>query len=107
VSAEKSVAFTVVASGTDACPASDTRATVIIGAEDTGVPNKDSGDGCTINDLIAERAAYPDHGSFVRHVEAVTDPLVTAGVLTARQRGVIVRAAARSDVGTFNQGAPR
>ncbi|MGA5300512.1 cupredoxin domain-containing protein [Nucisporomicrobium flavum] len=106
-SAEKSVAFTVVPSGTDACPASDTRATVIIGAEDTGVPNADSGNGCTINDLIAEHASYPDHGSFVRHVEAVTDPLVAAGTLTARQRGVIVRAAARSDVGTFNQGAPR
>lgn len=98
--AEKSVAFTVVPPGTDACPGSDTRATVVIGAEDTGVANADTGNGCTINDLIAEHAAYPDHGSFVRHVETVTAPLVAGGMLTPRQQGVIVRAAARSDVGT-------
>jgi hypothetical protein len=98
--AEKSVAFTVVGTGTDACPESDTRATVVIGTENTGVTNADTGDGCTLNDLIAEHATYPDHGSFVRHVEAVTTPLVTAGRLTARQQGTIVRAAARSDVGS-------
>ncbi|MET0494502.1 MAG: copper-binding protein [Actinoplanes sp.] len=97
--AEKSVAFTIVGTGTDACPESDTRATVIIGTENTGITNADTGDGCTINDLIAEHAAYPDHGAFVRHVEAVTNPLVTSGRLTARQQGTIVRAAARSDVG--------
>ncbi|PRY29895.1 Ig-like protein group 3 [Pseudosporangium ferrugineum] len=101
--ADKSVTFTVVPPGTDACPASDTRATVVIGTEDTGVPNADTGNGCTINDLIAEHAAYPDHGSFVRHVEAVTDPLVAGGTLTPRQQGVIVRAAARSDIGNHSR----
>ena len=99
VAAEKSAAFTVVATGTDACPGSDTRGTVIIGTEDTGIANADTGAGCTINDLIAEHAPYASHGHFVRHVETVTAPLVTAGQLTARQRGTIVRAAARSDVG--------
>jgi hypothetical protein len=99
-SAEKSVAFTVVAAGPDACPDSDTRRTVIIRDDDTGVANVDTGNGCTINDLIAERVPYPDHASFVRHVEAVTYRLVTRGTLTPRQRGAIVRAAARSDVGT-------
>ena len=49
--------------GTDACPESDTRATVVIGTENTGITNADTGNGCTINDLIAEHAAYPDHGS--------------------------------------------
>ncbi|MEV4639525.1 copper-binding protein [Actinoplanes sp. NPDC049548] len=107
--AEKSVAFTVVPPGTDVCPGSDTRATVVIGTEDTGVANGDTGNGCTINDLIAEHAAYPDHGSFVRHVETVTAPLVVGGMLTPRQQGVIVRAAARSDVGNHShlQGVAR
>ncbi|OJF10107.1 OmpL47-type beta-barrel domain-containing protein [Couchioplanes caeruleus] len=100
IASERTVAFTVVPTGADPCPASDTRATVIIGSEDTGVPNVDTGNGCTVNDLIAEHAPYPDHGTFVRHVEAVTEPLVAAGTLTRRQQGVIVRAAARSDVGT-------
>jgi plastocyanin len=98
VAAEKTVTFTVVPPGTDDCPASDTRATVIIGADDTGIANADTGNGCTINDLIAEHAGYPTHAAFVRHVETVTAPLVDAGRLTARQQGTIVRAAARSDV---------
>jgi hypothetical protein len=72
---------------------------VIIRADDTGIANADTGDGCTINDLIAEHDAYPDHASFVRHVESVTKQLVTGGVLSPRQQGAIVRTAARSNVG--------
>ncbi|MEU8183605.1 chitobiase/beta-hexosaminidase C-terminal domain-containing protein [Micromonospora sp. NPDC049044] len=97
--AEQATTFTVVADGTDACPESDTRATVVIDGDDTGVRNVDTGDGCTINDLIDEHADYPDHAVFVRHVEAVTLALVTGGTLDRRQQGAIVRAAARSDVG--------
>ena len=99
-SAEESVAFTVVASGSDQCPGSDTRATVIIGGSDTRVPNNDTGDGCTINDLVDEHGSYADHAAFVRHVESVTASLVTGGTLTKRQQGDIVRAAARSDIGS-------
>ncbi|MEU7591014.1 plastocyanin/azurin family copper-binding protein [Micromonospora sp. NPDC049230] len=98
-STEQSTTFTVVADGTDGCPASDTRATVIIDGDDTGVANVDTGDGCTVNDLIDEHADYPGHAAFVRHVEAVTAALVTGGTLNRRQQGAIVRAAARSDVG--------
>ncbi|GIF44173.1 OmpL47-type beta-barrel domain-containing protein [Actinoplanes xinjiangensis] len=97
--AEKSVAFTVVDRGSDACPDSDTRDTVVIDGHDTRIRNADTGDGCTINDLIAERADYPTHAAFVRHVERVTGALVTAGRLTQRQAGTIVRAAAASDRG--------
>ncbi|WP_406080900.1 OmpL47-type beta-barrel domain-containing protein [Micromonospora sp. NBC_00858] len=98
-STEQSATFTVVADDTDTCPESDTRGTVIIDGDDTGVPNVDTGDGCTINDLIAEHADYPGHAEFVRHVETVTTALVTAGTLNRRQQGAIVRAAARSDIG--------
>jgi hypothetical protein len=99
VSAENSVSFTVVAPGSDACPNSDIRSTVVIGHDDTGIANIDTGNGCTVNDLIAEHAKYPSHGTFVRHVEQVTDPLVASGVLSARDQGTIVRAASRSDIG--------
>jgi hypothetical protein len=78
----------------------DTRATVVIDGHDTGVPNTVTGDGCTVNDLIAEHGTYPNHAAFVRHVEAVTADLVAGGTLTRRQQGAIVRAAARSDVGS-------
>ncbi|MEU4623253.1 plastocyanin/azurin family copper-binding protein [Actinoplanes sp. NPDC023801] len=97
--AEKSVTFTVAERGADACPDSDTRDTVVIDGFDTRIPNTDTGNGCTVNDLIAERAGYPTHAAFVRHVEAVTTTLATAGKLTHRQAGTIVRAAAASDKG--------
>jgi hypothetical protein len=100
VSAVGSVSFTVVPTGTDACPNSDDRPTVVIDGDDTGVANVDSGNGCTVNDLIAEHADYADHAAFVRHVQAVTGPLVTGGVLSARNQGAVVRAAARSDIGS-------
>lgn len=104
VAVEQTVTFTVVPPDPSDCEVPDTRATVIIGAEDTGIANIDTGNGCTINDLIAEHAGYPTHAAFVRHVEAVTAPLVAAGKLTARQQGTIVRAAARSNV---DKGAQR
>jgi uncharacterized cupredoxin-like copper-binding protein len=99
VSAELSGSFTIVESTSDACPSSDTRATVIIGVNDTGVANVDTGDGCTINDLIAEDAEYGNHNRFVNHVNQVTDELVTAGILTSPERSLIVNAAIDSDVG--------
>jgi plastocyanin len=100
VAAEQTVTFTVVAPGSDACPNSDTRPTVVIDGVDTGVANVDTGNGCTINDLIAENAEYPDHPTFVRHVQSVTAPLVTNGVITRRDQGAIVRAAAASTIGS-------
>jgi hypothetical protein len=99
VSAEQSVSFTVVDAGSDVCPNSDTRDTVIIGRDNTGVANADTGNGCTINDLIAEHGRYLNHGDFVRHVEKVTDALVAGGVLSSREQGTIVRTASRSDIG--------
>src|SRR5690606_13893651 len=78
---------------------SDTRATVVIGGIDTGVENADVGDGCTINDLIAEDGEYGTHGAFVRHVGDVVRALTADGVLDQRSAGTILRAAAASDVG--------
>ncbi|WP_438872453.1 OmpL47-type beta-barrel domain-containing protein [Paractinoplanes maris] len=99
-SAEKTATFTVTGSGTGACPVPDTRATVVIDGFDTTVRNYALSDGCTVNDRIAEYDDYADHAAFVRHVETVTAALVTGGTLTKRQQGTIVRAAARSDIGS-------
>ncbi|CAM3812498.1 OmpL47-type beta-barrel domain-containing protein [Kibdelosporangium persicum] len=99
VAPEKSVSFTVVEPGTDACPESDTRETVIIGRDDTGVANVDTGNGCTVSDLVDQYGDWPSHGVFVRHVDAVTTELVNRGVLSPRDAGTIVRAASRSDIG--------
>jgi hypothetical protein len=100
-SADKTVTFTVVSSGGGGdCEVPDTRATGVIDGSDTGVENYALSDGCTVNDKIDEYGQYRDHAAFVRHVETVTAALVTGGTLTQRQRGLIVRAAARSDIGS-------
>ncbi|MEU7790613.1 copper-binding protein [Amycolatopsis sp. NPDC049159] len=104
VSAEVSGTFTVVAAPPppDACPNSDTRDTVVIGGVDSQVENIDTGNGCTINDVIDENAEYASHDRFVKHVKAVTQELVGNGVLSSGDRNRIVTAAIESDIG----GAP-
>lgn len=98
-SAEATASFTVVERVDDRCPDSDTRATVVIGHIDTGVENADSGNGCTINDLIDADGEFASHNAFVNHVKRVTRGLVADNVITSTERDVIIRAAARSEVG--------
>ncbi|HEX6339828.1 MAG TPA: ThuA domain-containing protein [Umezawaea sp.] len=81
------------------CAVPDDRDVVWLGGSDSGVANKTVGGGCTINDLIDDESAWPDHGAFVRHVTAVVDRLQADGVITGRENGAVVRAAAGSDVG--------
>ncbi|MFJ7213185.1 OmpL47-type beta-barrel domain-containing protein [Amycolatopsis sp. NPDC098790] len=104
VSAEAPGTFTVVAAPPppDACPVSDTRETVVIGEIDSQVVNIDTGNGCTLNDVIDANAEYPSHDRFVKHVKAVTQELVGNGVLSSGDRNRIVTAAIESDIG----GAP-
>jgi hypothetical protein len=103
VSAEQSGTFTLVPSGPapgpDVCPVSDTRDTVIIGGVDSQVANVDTGNGCTINDVIDENAEYASNEEFVSYVEAVTAELVGNGALTDSNRDRIITAAIESGVG--------
>lgn len=101
VSAVSSGTFRVVPAvpPPDACPNSDTRETVVIGAVDSQVENIDIGNGCTINDVIDANAEYASHDKFVKHVKAVTKELVDNGVLSSSDRNRIVTAAIESDIG--------
>src|SRR5690606_17310102 len=81
------------------CPDADARETVVVGGVDSRVPNYTLEDGCTVNDLLGDGDGWASHGAFVRHVGDVAASLTADGVLTARERDAIVRAAARSDVG--------
>ena len=100
VSAELSGSFTVVAPvPADACRDSDTRATVVIDGDDTRVPNVDTGNGCTINDLIDEDGDHVTHSAFVTYVKKITAELMAEGLLTTQQANRINRAASRSTIG--------
>ncbi|WP_049567177.1 ThuA domain-containing protein [Streptomyces sp. SBT349] len=81
------------------CSDPDSRATVVTGDVDSRVPNRDTGDGCTINDLILDEQTWGNHGRFVEHVREVTGRLVDEDVITRREAREINRAAARSTVG--------
>jgi predicted extracellular nuclease len=85
----------VVTISTSACPGGDDRTTVFVGPIDTGVSNYDSGDGCSVNDLIVEDAEYRNQGAWVSHVAEITNDLVAAGVLRGDEKGRIESAAAR------------
>jgi hypothetical protein len=85
-----------------ACPKPDQRKTVIVGGIDSGVPNYDTGDGCTVNDLLVAGQAWDSRREFLLHVREVVAALKADGVLTAREARDINKAAGRSDVGRGN-----
>ncbi|PXY27348.1 OmpL47-type beta-barrel domain-containing protein [Prauserella muralis] len=91
--------FNLVAEEGDQCVASDVRRTVVIDGHDSTVLNVDTGNGCTINDLINEKGEYASHNAFVKHVQDVTGDLRRDGVITAKERDRIVKAAKASDIG--------
>jgi PKD repeat protein len=81
------------------CAVPDSRSTVFFEDTDTGVPNKATSGGCTINDLIDDEAAWENHDGFVRQVTAVANAQQAAGNLTAREAGTLTRLAAASPIG--------
>lgn len=91
--------FTVSRDGTDACPASDERPTVIIGDMDSKVANVDTGNGCTVADLVDADGSWISHSAFVSHVRQITGRLADEGVITTKQGAKVVTAAKRSDIG--------
>ncbi|MGW5705270.1 OmpL47-type beta-barrel domain-containing protein [Amycolatopsis japonica] len=101
VSAEQGGAFTIVAAppGPDACPDSDLRDTVILGTADSQVENRDTGDGCTINDVIDDESDYSSNDQFVTYVRAVTQELLDGEIISSDERNLIVTAAIESGIG--------
>lgn len=101
VSAEQGGAFTIVTAppGPDACPDSDTRDTVVLGAADSQVENRDLGNGCTINDAIDDESEYSSNDQFVAYVSAVTQELLDNEVISPYERNLIITAAIESGIG--------
>ena len=81
------------------CAEPDDRPTVVIGGVDSGVPNRSLGGICTINDHILDTETWDSHGQFMDHVAEVARLLKKEGVITGKERGAILKAAAQSGVG--------
>ncbi|MQY36824.1 hypothetical protein SRB17_48260 [Streptomyces sp. RB17] len=99
-STAKSLTLTVVDSKppTD-CPETDDRSTVFVGTVNTGIPNRVTANGCTINELIEDHRTWASHGEFVSYVGDLVADLRHEGVVDQREAGDIKKAAGRSDVG--------
>ncbi|MFB7918807.1 OmpL47-type beta-barrel domain-containing protein [Streptomyces sp. NPDC056061] len=97
------VSFTIARSGgvpAPNCPEFDERLTVVVGTVDSGVPNRVTGNRCTVNELIEDEKDWSSHALFLKHVDGVLDRLLAAGVIDARERRAINRAAKESGIGT-------
>ncbi|MCX4768442.1 hypothetical protein EES39_26210 [Streptomyces sp. ADI92-24] len=102
----KQTSFTVAKSGgvpAPNCPEFDERLTVIVGTVDTGVPNRITGNRCTINELIEDEKDWSSQALFLKHVDKVLDQLLTAGVVDAREHKKIYKAAKQSGIGKPGQ----
>lgn len=105
-SGAKQVSFTVAEGGgvpAPDCPEFDERLTVIVGTVDSGVPNRVTGNRCTINELIEDEKDWSSHALFLKHVDTVLDRLLAAGVIDAREHRTIYRAAKQSGIGRPGQ----
>ncbi len=83
-----------VPDGRDECIESDSRATVVIGNCDSGVPNTVFPDGCRISDGIEDCLDRPSNsgpGSVSSCISHFTNELKKDGVITGAQRGAIQR----------------
>lgn len=83
------------------CAEPDPRETVVIGGVDSRVPNYSLAGICTVNHHILDEEGRT-HGEFMTHVNEVADQLVAAAVITGKERGAIVSAAARSRIGRLS-----
>ncbi|MFJ8888409.1 OmpL47-type beta-barrel domain-containing protein [Streptomyces sp. NPDC102402] len=102
----KQSSFTIAESGgvpAPNCPEYDVRLTVIVGTVDTGVPNRLTGNRCTVNELIEDEKDWSSHALFLKHVDKVLDKLLADGVVDAREHKKIYRAAKQSGIGEPGQ----
>ncbi len=86
----------------DACPWGYTTSSTVFFGQDranSGVPNRDLGNGCTIMDAIWAEAPFANHGSFVSTVSGLANTLRQDDLITQEERRSIVRAAAHSEIG--------
>lgn len=79
----------------DACPAGRSpEATVVFGDVDSGVANRDRGDGCTFLDIIDQQAPFSGHGAFVATVARTAEQWSADGVFSRQEREAVIAAAA-------------
>lgn len=73
--------------------------TIRIGGLDSGIPDRQLAGSCRMSHHLMQDQPWRNHGQFVKHVGALADEFVSAGLITPKERGALVSTAARSKVG--------
>ncbi|GAA2389816.1 hypothetical protein GCM10010404_53710 [Nonomuraea africana] len=76
--------------------AKDPEDTVVVAGADTGVPNAEDAQGCSVAQRLGLDRTWPDHGSLVSYVARESRGLVGEALLTAAQRATLISTVARS-----------
>jgi len=81
----------------DACLGSDLQPSVIIGGNNSGVPNTLFTNGCTIKDLVNNcSVSAKSHGAFSSCVAGLGNALLSNGIITQAQKDALQSAAGRA-----------
>jgi hypothetical protein len=84
----------------DSCLGSDLNPTVVIGGNNSGVPNTLFTNGCTVKDFVNQcLAPATTRGGFNSCVAHLGDALLANAVITSAQKDALQSAAARSKLG--------
>ena len=84
----------------DSCLGSDLNPTVVIGGNNSGVPNTLFTNGCTVKDFVNQcLAPATTRGGFNSCVAHLSDALLANAVITSAQKDALQSAAARSKLG--------
>ena len=83
----------------DACLGSDLQPSVIIGGNNSGVPNTLFTNGCTVKDFVNQCAAgAKSHGGFSSCVAGLGNALLSNGIITSAQKDALQAAAAKARI---------
>src|SRR4051812_25583728 len=81
----------------DACLGSDLQPSVIIGGNNSGVPNTLFTNGCSIKDLVNQcSVGAKNHGAFSSCVAGLGNALLSNGIINSAQKDALQSAAARA-----------
>ncbi|MEU4701437.1 hypothetical protein [Nonomuraea dietziae] len=76
--------------------ARDSAPTVVVGEADSGVPNAEDPQGCSLAQRLGLDRDWPDHGSLVSYVARESRALAAEGLLTVAQRARLISTVAGS-----------
>lgn len=89
-----------IPNSSDPCPDSDMSEYLNLAGCDVGIINVLDDSGCTLADRFAEcgELTFKNHGEWVVCIERIAKQLMKEGLISGKEKGMIVKCAAQADV---------